>query len=384
MFQRIPRLPGESFFLFGARQTGKSTWCRQTLPEERTLYFDLLDIDTETALLRNPRELEQRIAASRKSLEWIVIDEVQKSPRLLDTVHRLIEAGSLKFVLTGSSARKLVRGGANLLAGRALLRSLHPLTHRELGEAFDLNGVLRWGSLPKIWNLAPGGRNDFLKSYAHAYVKEEIAAEQIVRRLDPFRNFLEIAAQGNGNPVNFANVARDVGADPKTVQSYYQILEDTLVGFSVQPWHRSLRKQQAQAPRFYFFDLGVKRALERMLDVPVQPRTYGYGTAFEHFLIAEIRRLADYAGLEWKLCYLRTNHGAEIDLVLDRPGRPPLFLEFKSADQVDDRDTRSLEAFLADASEGTEALLLSQCETAKRIGNVLCLPWRRGLEEMGL
>jgi predicted AAA+ superfamily ATPase len=216
------------------------------------------------------------------------------------------------------------------------------------------------------------------------YVKEEIAAEQIVRRLDPFRNFLEIAAQGSGLPVNFANIARDAGADPKTVQSYYQILEDTLVGFTVRPWHRSLRKQQSQAPRFYFFDLGVKRAFERMLEVPVSPRTYAYGNAFEHFLIAEIHRLADYAGLDWKLCYLRTNHGAEIDLVIDRPGRPPLFLEIKSADQVDERDTRSLEAFLADAPEGTEGMLLSQCETAKRIGRVLCLPWRRGLEEMGL
>lgn len=354
------------------------------LPEATTLYLDLLDASVEADLRRNPKELEQRIIGSRRPLEWIVLDEVQKSPRILDSVHRLIESGSWKFVLTGSSARKLVRGGANLLAGRALMRSLHPLTHRELGETFELDGVLRWGALPKTWNLAPSGRNDFLKAYALTYVKEEIAAEQIVRRLDPFRNFLEIAAQGNGQPVNFANIARDAGADPKTVQSYFQILEDTLVGFTVLPWHRSIRKQQSQAPRFFFFDLGVKRAFERMLEVPVAPRTFGYGAAFEHFLTAEIRRLADYAGKDWKLSYLRTNHGAEIDLVIDRPGLPPVFMEIKSADQVDERDTRSLEAFLADAPAGTEGMLLSQCETEKKIGSVWCLHWRRGLEEIGL
>lgn len=348
------------------------------------MVVDLLDPDTDADLRRNPKELDRRIAAAEPRVEWVLIDEVQKLPRILDSVHRLIESGGPKFALTGSSARKLVRGGANLLAGRAFMRSMHPLTHRELGGEFDLERALRWGTLPQAWTLPMEARNDFLKSYALTYVKEEIAAEQVVRKLDPFRSFLEIAAQGNGTPVNFANIARDVGADPKTVQGYFQILEDTLVGFTLQPWHRSIRKQQGQAPKFYFFDLGVKRALERMLDAPVSPRTYGYGTAFEHFMVCEIRRLADYAGLEWRLFHLRTNHGAEIDLVVDRPGRPTLFLEIKSTDQVDERDTRALEAFLADAPGGTEGMVLSRSETAKKIGKVLCLPWKRGLEEMGL
>lgn len=384
MFHRLATLSDQSFFLFGARQTGKSTWVREILRDTGSLWIDLLDPDTESSLRRNPKELENRISACKKRPEWVVIDEVQKLPGLLDSVHRLIESESLRFVLTGSSARKLMRGRANLLAGRALVRPMHPLTHREMGDAFDLNGVLRWGSLPKTWNLAPAGRNEFLKAYALTFVKEEIAAEQIVRRLDPFRNFLEVAAQGNGTLINFTNIARDVGADPKTVQSFYQILEDTLIGFTLQPWHRSLRKQQNQAPKFFFFDLGVKRALERMLEVPLAPRTYGYETAFEHFVIAEIRRLADYAGRDWRMFHLRTNHGAEIDLVIDRPGAPTLFIEIKSSDRVDERDTRSLEAFLPSAPQGTEAVLLSQCETEKKIGSVLCLPWRRGLQEIGL
>lgn len=384
MFHRLVRQPPESFFLFGPRQTGKSTWVQKALEGRHTLWIDLLDPDMEMALRRRAKELDEMIKLAPHGPEWVIIDEIQKLPHLLDSVHRLIESTPIKFALTGSSARKLVRGGANLLAGRAWVRSLHPLTHRELGDDFRLDSVLRWGSLPKVWTLPQSSRNEFLKAYALTYFKEEIAAEQIVRKLDPFRNFLEVAAQANGTPINFSSIARDVGADTKTVQGYYQILEDTLLGFFVQPWHRSLRKQQGQAPKFYFFDLGVKRAMERMLDVPVAQRTYGYGTAFEHFLIAEIRRLADYAGLDWRFHHLRTNHGAEIDLVIDRPGKPPLFLEIKSADRVDERDTRSLEAFLADAPEGTEGMLLSRSEIPLRIGKVLCLPWRRGLEEMGL
>lgn len=384
MFHRLTRFPDHSFFLFGPRQTGKSTWCKQVLPGGNLLYLDLLDRKTETDVLRNLRELDDRIAAEKKPVEWVFIDEVQKAPYLLDRVHRLIEDKGIKFALTGSSTRKLVRGKANLLAGRAFLRSMHPLTHREMGPAFDLESVLRWGSLPKVWNLSPGSRNDFLETYAHTYVKEEIVAEQIVRRLEPFRNFLEVASQGNGTPVNYSNIARDVGADTKTVQSYYQILEDTLMGFKLPAWRHSIRKQQALAPKFYFFDLGVKRALDRNLDAPLAPHTYGFGAAFEHFLIAEIRRLADYAGKNWKLMHLRTNYGAEVDLVIDRPGSPTLLIEIKSADHVDERDTKTLEAMLPDAPKGSEALVLSRDDVAKKIGSVLCLPWQRGLEEMGL
>jgi predicted AAA+ superfamily ATPase len=309
---------------------------------------------------------------------------VQKAPRLLNLVHRQIETAGQKFALTGSSARKLKRGAANLLAGRAIVKHLHPITHREAGDGFDLDAALAFGTLPKVFDLVGDERVAFLRSYALTYLKEEIAAEQILRRLEPFRNFLEIAAQANGTILNYSSIARDVGVDYKTVQSYFEVLEDTLVGFHLQPFHESLRKRQTQHPKFFFFDLGVKRALERTLDVTLSPRTYGYGNAFEHFLIAEIRRLADYAGKDWRFSYLRTVQDVEIDLIIDRPGEPRVFLEIKSASEVSKEYCANLARMQEDSKTPVIALLASRCPTAKKIGNVLCLPWQRVLEELGI
>ena len=223
------------------------------------------------------------------SVEWILIDEVQRAPRLLDVVHRLIESTGKRFVLTGSSARKLRRGASNLLAGRAFVYNLYPLTVPELQDAFVLEDALHWGTLPRIYSLA--GReekNAYLRAYALTYLKEEIVAEQIIRRLDPFREFLEVAAQSNGTIINYANIARDVGADPKTVVSYFSVLEDTLVGFHLPAYHRSIRKQQRANPKFYYVDIGVKRSLERTLEVPLRTGTYEFGKAFAHFVITQI------------------------------------------------------------------------------------------------
>jgi uncharacterized protein len=385
MFQRAIRLPArQSFFLFGARQTGKSTLLRERLGPEKSVFFDLLDPETEDAFHRNPKELEHRLAALSKPPKWVVLDEVQRAPRLLDLAHRLMETRGLRFALTGSSARKLKRGAANLLAGRAVVHNLHPLTHRELGSAFDLDQILSFGSLPRIFGLEREERIAFLRAYALTYLKEEIAAEQILRRLDPFRNFLEVAAQLNGTVISYSNIARDVGVDHKTVQSYYEVLEDTLLGFLVPPFHESLRKRQTRHPKFYFFDVGVKRSLERVLDQPLNARTYGYGNAFEHFFVIELRRLAEYAGKDWRFSYLRTNAGAEIDLIVDRPGESRAFIEIKSSVSVDERDVTNLARFQADSSRPVQAYLVSRDPTAKRIGKVLCLPWEKGLEELGV
>lgn len=385
MFQRLLKLSEkQSFFLFGARQTGKSTLLRDHFKGKNILYFDLLDSEIEDAFLRNPSELEYRILAQKKKPDWIVLDEVQRIPRLLDIVHRLIETKKYHFALTGSNARKLRRGAANLLAGRAIVHHLHPLTHRELGKKFKLDEVLAYGALPPIFALSPTEKISLLRSYSLIYLKEEIAAEQILRRLDPFRNFLEIAAQLNGTIHNHSNIARDVGVDYKTVQSYYDVLVDTHIGFHLPAFHESLRKQQTQHPKFYFFDLGVKRALERILDQPLSPKTYGYGNAFEHFFIAEIRRLAEYAGKDWRFSYLRTNHGVEIDLIIDRPGLPRVYLEIKSTMAINESDTVSLEKILADVKKPVLVILASKCPTEKKIGKVLCLPWQRALEEMGI
>lgn len=385
MFQRSLKLPkNQSFFLFGARQTGKSTLLKTRLDSKSVFAIDLLDPEQEDLFSRHPKELEHRLAALSKRPAWVLIDEVQRAPRLLDIVHREIEATGQKFALTGSSARKLKRGAANLLAGRALVKHLHPLTHRETGGSFDLDEALSFGTLPKVFGLGGESRTGFLRSYTFTYLKEEIASEQILRRLEPFREFLEIAAQANGTILNYSHMARDVGVDYKTVQSYFEILEDTLIGFPLPAFHESLRKRQAQHPKFYFFDTGVKRALDRTLDTPLKPSTYGYGNAFEHFLIAEIRRLADYAGKDWRYSYLRTVQGVEIDLILDRPGETRVFMEIKSGTEIRESDCVNLAKLQADSKQPVWAILATRAKSAKKIGKVLCLPWRQALEEIGL
>jgi predicted AAA+ superfamily ATPase len=215
-------------------------------------------------------------------------------------VHRLIEKTHISFALTGSSSIKLKRGAANLLAGRAFVYNLFPLTHWELQESFQLDAALRWGTLPKIFQFnLDEERERFLKAYSLTYLKEEIAVAQLVRNLNPFRNFLEVAAQCNGQILNYSKIARDVGVDTKTVQAYFSILEETLVGFFLPAFHQSVRKRQRVSPKFYFFDPGVKRALARTLQQEIYPRTYEYDQAFEHWVVLEFFRLAHYLDKEW-------------------------------------------------------------------------------------
>lgn len=287
MIQRIVHpILTQSFFLFGPRGTGKSTFLKKYFPPKNTLWFDLLDLETEDTLRRYPHHISEQIAARKKNLEWVVIDEVQKIPPLLNTVHQLIENTSVHFALTGSSARKLKKESSNLLAGRAFVNFLFPFTHVEMGSAFNLESALSWGTLPKVTQLTNDlERSEFLRAYAMTYLKEEIWAEHTIRKLDPFRRFLEIAAQCNGEIINYSNLATDVRADVKTVQSYFEILEDTLLGFFLEAHHTSIRKQQRQSPKFFLFDCGVKRALERTLNQNILPNSYGYGKAFEHFII---------------------------------------------------------------------------------------------------
>ena len=373
-----------SFFLFGARGTGKTTYIRDAFDPQASLYIDLLVPEVEDAYRRSPGRLENQVRALPDAIEWVLIDEVQRAPRLLDLVHRLIESTGKRFVLTGSSGRKLRRGASNLLAGRAFVYNLYPLTVPELGNAFALDDALRWGTLPEIYAL-PGNddREAYLRAYALTYLKEEIVAEQIVRRLDPFRHFLEVAAQSNGMVVNYANIARDVGADPKTVNAYFSILEDTLVGFLLPPYHRSIRKQQRANPKFYFFDSGVRRSLDRTLQVSLNPGTYEYGRAFEHFVVTQIAHLSKYRHPDWRLSYLRTGAGAEIDLVIERPGQSEALVEIKSSQRVDERDVRNLARFTGDF-DNPEALCISLDPTRMRMDGVLCMHWRDALAELGL
>lgn len=373
-----------SFFLFGARGTGKSTWIQHYFSGTPHLYVDLLHPDTEEQLSKYPQKLLANIEAFDKKNVSVVIDEIQKIPKLLNVVHLCIEKHRTLFALTGSSARKLRRGAANLLAGRAFVFHLFPLTHRELSRAFNLGDVLQWGTLPEIFHLPDvQSKIRYLRTYAQTYVKEEIVAEQIIRKLDPFRQFLEIAAQQNGEIINYANIARDVGVDTATVQSYFQILEDTLVGYMLPPYHRSIRKRQRTNPKFYFFDLGVKRSLDNTLAIGLQENTYAFGKAFEHLVIIEMMRLNHYYEKDYRMSYLRTKDQAEIDLIVERPGLSSVLIEIKSARRVDERDTKSLDRFLPDFGNA-EAYVLSNDPVKKRIGRVTLLPWIEGIREIGL
>lgn len=385
MIRRIIKpLMSNSFLLFGPRGTGKSTFLRDCFADVRkVLWLDLLDPEQEDRYSRRPNELSDQIA-HQADLQWVVIDEIQRVPRLLDVVHGQMERGPVKFAMTGSSARRLKRGATNLLAGRAFVYHLFPFTHTEMGDAFGIEQVLQFGSLPRAFTFTTDEeRRSYLRAYSLTYLREEVWAEHLVRNLDPFRRFLEIAAQTNGEIVNYSNVARDVGVDTKTVQAYFQIMEDTLMGFMLEPFRKSVRKRQTEAPKFYLFDPGVKRSLDRTLTVPLIANTYAYGRAFEHFIIVEAMRLSEYRQNEYRFSYLRTKDGAEIDLIMERPGQPTALVEIKSATQVDERDTRGLERLAADIP-GSEPFCLSQDPASKRIGTVTALHWTEGFRHLGL
>jgi predicted AAA+ superfamily ATPase len=344
-----------------------------------------LDPDVEERLAKNPASLLHQIERLDDQTAWVIIDEVQKLPKLLDIVQIGIEKYRKKFALTGSSARKLKRGAANLLAGRAFIFYLFPMTYLELGEQFDLHAVLQNGSLPSLFNLEnTQDRHRYLRSYTQTYLKEEITAEQVIRKLDPFRLFLEIAAQQNGEILNYTNIAQDVGVSSLTIQSYFQILEDTLMGFFLYPYHTSIRKRQRANPKFYFFDLGVKRSLDGTVTVALTENSYGFGKAFEHFVIAEAIRLNSYFEKGYRFSYLRTKDHAEIDLIVERPGEPLALIEIKSTDAVDERDIRTLRAFKKDFTQPVDAYCLSRDPIAKAIDSISLLPWQEGFKAMGL
>lgn len=385
MFQRTLKLSiDESFFLFGARGTGKSTWLEQNFDRSECLWLDFLDPDIEDRYSRFPKVLENEVnyLLEKKKLSWIIIDEVQKVPRILDSVHRLIEKKKVRFVLTGSSARKLKQGHANLLGGRAALFALYPLTQKELGNEFNLQQVLNWGSLPRV----QASKSDLerirkLKSYCQVYLKEEILVEQLVRKLPPFKGFLEILAQMNGKLLNYESIARDVGVDNKTVQAYIDILEETFLGIRLHPFHASIRKSQKQAPKFYWFDSGVQRYLAGSIRSPLVPQTSAYGDAFEAWVINEIVRHSSYLELDFQFSFLQTREELEIDLILSR-GKEIFAIEIKAASTIDPIKVRKLDKLASDLPSKAKTYYLSQDPSKQKIGEVHCLPWYEIFDEI--
>lgn len=383
MVHRIHNLSeNNSLMLFGARGCGKSTLMERLYSGPTTLWIDLLRAEDEELYRRDPDELSRRIEGIKP--RRVVIDEVQKIPKLLDIVHReMVRLPQLQFILTGSSARKLRRGSANLLAGRAFSYQLYPLTSWELNERFQLDEALMFGSLPRLLHLAsPMEKSEYLRSYARTYLREEILQEQLIRNLDPFQNFLEIAASTSGTILSYSKQAQDLGIDDKTVRNYYDILVDTYMGFYLEPFARSVRKRQRSSPKFYMFDLGVKRALQRQFNVPLVPKTYGYGEAFETWVIQECIRLNEYGRHDFRFSYLRTQNDVEIDLIIERPGQPEVLLEIKSTERIQNQHLSSLIRLGRDWDRPHESQVWSLDPHPKTWDGVECMHWTFGLKRI--
>jgi len=328
MYTRRLPLPTHSFFLFGPRGTGKSTWLRQELPG--AVWFDLLRMETVLALTRDPAQFRARILALPKGT-WVVVDEVQRLPALLDEVHALIaETGARhRFALSGSSARKLRRLDTNLLAGRAITRQFLPLTGAELDYEFDLDNLLGTGCLPQI-RSAPELAVDLLDAYVGTYLREEIQQEALARDIGVFGRFLEVAALVNANVVNVSGVARDAGIARPTVARYFEVLVDTLVGTWLPAWRPRARIKEVQHPKFYLFDSGVARALAGRTREPLEREERGH--LFETLILHELRAAINEQNLGGALSYWRTPSGSEVDFVWER-GKRRIGFEVKVADK---------------------------------------------------
>lgn len=321
------RTPTRSFFLFGPRGTGKSTWLRKEFPEAKI--FDLLRSEQYLSLLRNPEELRHIVTALPPN-SWVVIDEVQKLPNLLDEVHALIAdyKDKYKFALTGSSARRLKRGNANMLAGRAQTHQIYPLTVDELGSHADLESLLKFGSLPEVVTLRDDSdRIEFLQSYVQTYLKEEIQIETKVRDLLGFTRFLDVAAIMNGQQLNLSNMSREVGLARSTVQGHFSILIDTLLGTLVDAYQPRAKVKEVSLPKFYFFDAGVVNALKGALRSPLEAMDRGY--LFETLFLNELRALNSYSRCGGSIHYWRTADGNEVDFIL-KIGKEAIGFEVKS------------------------------------------------------
>ena len=311
IIQRLLKLPDRSFFLFGPRGVGKSTWISMKLPNVTS--FDLLKSSLFLELSRNPELIEAKIGNLKKG-SWISIDEVQKIPQLLDEVHRLIELKGFKFVLSGSSARKLKRGGANLLGGRAITKSLAPFSFKELGNGFNIQRILEWGSLPLVC-LAPKEAKDILLTYVHTYIKEEIREEGIIRKVPPFIRFLEVAGALNGQQVNAENIAREAKIPRSSVDVYFSILEDTLMGHWLPPYRPRFKVREQTHPKFYWFDQGVARGAAGLLYDPVD--ALWFRRALETLIFHELRVYNSTYDRNRAISFYRTQGGVEIDFIIE-------------------------------------------------------------------
>jgi len=360
-------LKKKSLFLFGPRQTGKTCLIANSLSKFRT--YDMLDSDIYLTLSREPKRLEQEIRPNEKI---IIIDEIQKLPLLLDEVHRIIEKYGIHFLLTGSSARKLRRGGVNLLGGRARSRHLHPFIFSELKERFNLLKALNNGLIPSIY-FSDSPEQD-LKAYAGDYLKEEIAAEGLTRNIPAFSRFLQVAAMCNGLLINFTNISNDAQVPSSTVQEYFQILRDTLIGFDVPAWKKSLKRKPISTSKFYFFDVGVVRYLQNRSTL--KEGSPEFGDAFETYLAHELKSFVDYNNLG-ELYYWRSKSGYEVDFIID----DRMAVEVKAKKNISQRDLRGIIA-LKEEKKFAHYVVVCLEKRPRVIQGINILPWGDFLQQL--
>ena len=359
----------KSLFLFGPRQTGKTSLLKKIFPDAP--FYNLLLADVFYRLSQRPQVIREEVLAGHiRSQGPIIIDEIQKLPVLLDEVQYLIEEKGCRFILTGSSSRKLKRGGANLLGGRAWTRYLFPLTSGEI-ERFDLGRVLNFGSIPSVY-YAASPRED-LESYVGNYLKEEIQAESLVRRIENFSRFLQSAALYNAQLVNFANVASDAGIPARTVAEYFTILEETLVGSLLLPFTKTKYRKAVTTGKFYFFDIGVSNLLAGRENL--RPRTELYGHALEHFIFTEIKAFLHYSGDRRALSFWRSKSGYEVDFLIG----DETAIEVKAAELVTEKHGAGLRA-IADDLTLKRKVVVSLDPSPRKIGDIHVLPVRVFLE----
>lgn len=340
MYTRLLQAPSnKSFFLFGPRGTGKTSWIKAQYPN--ALYLDMLEAELYNNLLANPQRLESMIP--KKFKEWIIIDEVQRVPELLNEVHRLIEKEKYSFILTGSNARKLRQKGINLLAGRALTLSMNPLVAAELGKDFDLKHSLQFGNLPSVY--VESDPKAFLKSYVQTYLREEVQQEGLTRNLGAFSRFLEAASFSQGSVLNMTELSRECAVDRKVVENYFSIIEDLLIAYRIPVFTKRAKRRMIKHPKFYFFDVGVYRSIRPMgpLDTPEEAQ----GAALETLLLQELKAMNDYLKLGYEIYYWRTSNNTEVDFILYGEKGIKAF-EIKRSHRVTPQTLKGLKAFLED------------------------------------
>ncbi len=367
MYSRLIKPPlDKSFFLFGARGTGKSSWMRSLF--KNSLYIDLLESTVFNDLIASPQRLDNLIPPDHA--EWIIIDEVQKIPAILDEVHRLIEKKKLKFILSGSSARKLRSGKANLLAGRALTKFLYPLTSVELGKDFDLKHSLKFGCLPSVY--MEKDPKSYLESYVRTYLEEEVRQEGLTRNIGAFARFLEAASFSQGSLLSVSEVAREAGVNRKVVEGYFDILEDILFAYRLTPFTKKAKRKMVQHPKFYFFDVGVYRTIRPL--GPLDQASDIDGIALESLFLQEILGLNEYYNLGYKIHFWRSATKQEVDFVLYGE-KNFLGIEVTKASKIRSKDLVGMNLFLKDYPQARGKLFYGG-EKRKFEGKIEIVPIR--------